>query len=167
MLIGTHALIPVCACLAADNLAIATGHDRIFPTRSVWVAGVFGTLPDICSPHLSLDDRFASWSHTVWFMVGLIGVAAMTGSFFEKGFRFRVALACWIASALQLAADAVSGGIAWLHPWRTDIIGRYWIPPDQWIWSEAFSVFLAWLLIRIMPHLEARNIRAAAPENPS
>ena len=63
MLIGSHALMPVCACLLADNFAVAAGSNRIFPPRSLWWVGVFGVLPDICTPHLSLDDRYASWSH--------------------------------------------------------------------------------------------------------
>ena len=87
MLVGTHALMPVCACLLADNFAISSGRDRIFPARSMWAVGILGILPDICTPHLSLEDRYASWSHTVWFMAGLIVVVAMIGCLFEKGYR--------------------------------------------------------------------------------
>jgi hypothetical protein len=159
--------MPVCACLLADNLAISTGRDRVFPASSMWAIGFFGILPDLCTPHFSLEDRYASWSHTVWFMAGLIVVVSMAGTFFEKGCRFRVALACWIAAALHLAADAISGGIVWLYPWRTDVIGRYCIPAQHWMWFDAFFILFAWFLIRVVPHLEARNIReCGAPENP-
>lgn len=166
MLVGTHTLLPVCACLVADNLAIGMGRDRIFPMRSMWAVGFFGILPDVCTPHLSLEDRYASWSHTVWFMAGLIVGAAMAGSFFEKGYRIRVSLACWFAAALHLAADAVSGGIVWFYPWRTDVVGRYYIPAQHWMWFDAFFVVFAWFLIRVLPHLEARNIRVSrTPES--
>ena len=100
-------------------------------------------------------------------MAGLTVVVVMAGSFFETGHRLRVAAACWIASATHLGADAVSGGIAWLQPWCADIIGRYWMQPEHWLWLDAFFVLLAWFLIRLIPQLEARNIRVAgAPENP-
>ena len=167
MLIGTHTLLPVCTCLVADNLSVVAGRGRIYQTRSLCAVAVFGVLPDLCTPHLSLEDRYASWSHTVWFMAGLIVVVAMIGCLFEKGYRLRVALACWIAAALHLAADAISGGIAWLYPWRTDVIGRYYIPAPNWIWFDAFFILSAWFLIRVVPHLEARNIRAAGTPDES
>lgn len=159
MLIGTHALLPVCTCLLADNLAVSAGRERTFSGMSLWAIGVFGILPDLCSPHLSLEDRHASLSHTVWFMAGLILIAGLTGTFFEKGSRLAVALACWFASAQHLAADAVSGGIAWLYPWRNDVIGRYYIPAQHWMWFDVFFVLFAWFLIRVVPYLEARQIR--------
>jgi hypothetical protein len=159
--------MPVCACLLADNLAIRSGRERIFPAQSMWAVGFFGILPDICTPHLSLEDRHASWSHTVWFMAGLIIVVAMAGTFFDKGYRIRVALACWFAAALHLAADAISGGIVLFYPWRPDVIGRYFIPAQHWMWFDAFFVLLAWFLLRVLPHLEARNIRVSRlTENP-
>lgn len=163
MLVGTHALMPVCACLLAGKMSVVAGRGRIFPTPGLWMVGVFGVLPDLCTPHLSLEARFASWSHTVWFMAGLIVVAAMAGSFFEKGCRLRVALACWIAAALHLVADAISGGIAWLYPWRDEVIGRAYIGAQHWIWYDAFFILLAWFQIRVVPHLEARQIRRTRP----
>jgi len=134
----------------------------MFPVRSLWTVGIFGILPDLCSPHISLDARYSSWSHTVWFMGGLVLVAGMAGTFQERGSRWKVALACWFASALHLACDAVSGGIAWLYPWRDDVVGRYFIPPEQWMWFDAGFVLLAWLLVRSLMDWEARGIRRSA-----
>lgn len=147
--------MPVCACLVADNLAASNGRGRIFPTHSLWLVGIFGLLPDICHPHISLEDRQASWSHTVWFMCGLIIVVAAVGSFFAKGCRWRVALACWTAAALHLLADAISGGITWLYPWNADVIGRYYIPAQHWMWFDAFFILLAWFLLRVLPQLKS------------
>ena len=160
MLIGTHTLMPVCACLAVDHASVAAGRGRIFSVVALWVIGVFGALPDLCSPHLSLEARYASWSHTVWFMAGLVLLAAAAGSFFEKGKRLIIAGVCWVAAGLHLAADAVSGGIAWNYPLTDQVIGRYWIPPQHWIWFDAFFILLAWFLVRVLPYLEARNMRS-------
>ncbi len=161
MLVGTHALLPVCACLIAENLAARAGREPVLPPRSLWVIGAFGVLPDICTPHLDLADRYASWSHTLFFMAGLLPVAAMAGSFFPKGARWRVALVCWLACALHLAADALSGGIKWLYPWRDEVIGRYYIPAQYWHAWDAFFILFAWFLIRVLPHMEGRGIRSA------
>lgn len=159
MLVGTHALMPVSVCLVADHLSVRAGRGRFFPPWSLWVVGIFGILPDICSPHMSLEDRQTSWSHTVWFMAGLIGVVALTGVLFEKGHRFRVALACWVAAALHLLADGISGGIVPLYPMSDQVFGRYYIPAPDWIYYDAFFILLAWVLIRVIPHMEARQIR--------
>jgi hypothetical protein len=166
MLVGTHALLPVCACLVADHISVNAGRGRVFPTSGLWAVGIFGVLPDLCSPHLSLESRQASWSHTVWFMAGLIVVVAVMTTFFEKGHRLRVALVCWISAGLHLVADAVSGGIAWLYPWRADVVGRYFIEPQHWIWFDAFFILLCWFLVRVLPHLEARQIRVSRSSNP-
>ncbi len=159
MLVGTHALMPVSVCLVADHLSIRAGRGRVFPPWSLWAVGIFGILPDICSPHLSLESRQTSWSHTVWFMAGLIVVVAMTGMLFEKGYRFRVALACWISAALHLVADGISGGIVPLYPMSDQVFGRYCIPAPDWIYYDAFFIIFTWVLIRVIPHMEARKIR--------
>ena len=162
MLVGTHALLPVCGCLAVDHLSMLAGRDRVFPARSLWWVAGFGALPDLCSPHLSLEARYSSLSHTVWFLVLMIPAAVLAASFMESSVRLRVALACWAAAALHLAADAVSGGIAWLHPWRDDIIGAYHIHPAHWVFYDILFVVLFWLLFRLAPRLEARLIRISA-----
>lgn len=159
MLIGTHALLPVCACLSVDQVVVLSGRVRVFPVRSLWAVAVFGMLPDLCSPHIMLEDRHSSFAHSVWFMPVVVLFSVMVSMFFEPGKRLRVAIACALATALHLAADAVSGGIAWLYPWKDEVIGRFFIDLDWWAWSEALFVLLAWFLLRLLPHLEARNIR--------
>ncbi len=161
MFAGTHALLPVCGCLAIDHAAMLAGRDRVFPASSLWWVAGFGLLPDLCSPHLSLEARYASFSHTVWFLIGALPLAGIVASFMERGVRVRVATACWLAVVLHLAADAVSGGIAWLHPWRGDVIGAYHIHPDLWIGSDAGFVFITWMLCRLIPYQEARLVRPA------
>lgn len=161
MLIGTHTLLPVCLGLAVENLSLAKGKGHVFPEWALPVIGLFGALPDLCTPHISLEARMASWSHTVWFMAGLIPVCAMVCSFFPKGYRWRVAVALWLASLLHLFADAIAGGIAWLQPWRPDVIGDYYIHSDYWLWWDMGFVFLTWLLVRLRPHSEALGMEGS------
>ena len=115
-------------------------------------------LPDLCTPHLSLAARYASGSHTVWFLAGGIVLAAAAGSCFETGRRLGVALACWSAMALHLVADALSGGIAWCHPVRDQVLGGSYFPFRLWWWSDAVLIGLVWALARLNPWLEARQI---------
>jgi LexA-binding, inner membrane-associated putative hydrolase len=162
MLVGTHALMPVCACLFVENRRVAAGRERLFSMAGLVCIALFGVVPDLCTPHLSLEARHASWSHTVWFMAGLLPVVGMLGALFEKGTRLRMASLMWVAAGLHLVADAVSGGIAWLYPWRLDVIGKAWISAEYWIAFDAFFMLLTWFFLRVLPHLEARNIRAGS-----
>ena len=159
MLVGTHAMLPVCGCLAVDAIAVSRGRERVFPAWTLWIIGFFGVLPDFCSPHIALEDRHSSWSHTVWFLAGLPGVLPVGGMYLDRSFRWRVVVACWIAAALHIAADTISGGVAWLYPWKPDVTGDYYIPLDYWIWSDAGFVLLTWILLRTVPVWEGRAIR--------
>lgn len=149
MLIGTHALLPVSVCLGADHLRLLSGRERWFGAAGLAVVAGFGVLPDLCSPHISLADRYDSWSHTVGFLAGAVLAAAAAGSFFETGGRLVVAVACWLAVALHLAADALSGGIVWLSPWRDGVLGGQFIPFRYWLWCDLGLLVLVLAQVRL------------------
>ena len=165
MFIGTHALLPACLALASDDLRLAARRDEAFPGWSIPVIALFGALPDICTPHLSLAARYSSWSHTLAFLAGILPVCIWVSAAFPKGRRLTVAISCWTAAALHLAADAIAGGIPWLMPWmmptvtpnqRLGILGDFYIHPDYWLFSDAFFVLLTWILIGIRQQLRRR-----------
>ncbi len=153
MMIGTHSLLPVCGCLLADRISMSAGRVRMFSGRNLCVIGAFGMLPDMLSPHLSLESRYASLSHSIWFLIGLVVLLPLTRFIADKSSRLPVVIACWSAYGLHLAADAVSGGIAWLHPWRDNVLGSYWIEPQYWIWYDAGFILLIWFIYRVLPGL--------------
>lgn len=159
MLVETHAMIPVCGCLAIDGIALNNDRERVFPPWSLWIIGFFGMLPDICSPHIDLADRHSSWSHNVWFLTGLLIMLPMAGAFLGRSCRWPVVAACWTAAMLHVAADTISGGVAWLYPWKTGVTGDYYIPLDYWVGFDAVFVLLTWWLLRRIPVLEGRAIR--------
>ncbi|MCW1886806.1 metal-dependent hydrolase [Luteolibacter flavescens] len=168
MLIGTHVLLPVCIALTAECVSLAKGRGHVFPPWGLVLVGAFGALPDVCTPHISLADRHASWSHTVWFLAGMAPFAAMVVTLFEKQGRWWLALACWLAVLLHLIGDAVAGGIAPLYPWRTEVVGDYYIAVPDWMWYEIGFVLLTWVLVRFRPFCEARGIGAGVmPSSPS
>lgn len=165
MLIGTHTLLPVCLGLVAENISLAKGRGHVFPPCGLVAIGVFGALPDLCTPHASLDARYSSWSHTLWFFGATISVIVMATSFFGKEGRWKLALACWLAVLLHLISDAVAGGIAWQRPWRPDITGEYYIPAGDWLWYDIGFVLLTWILVRLRPFAEARGMGASVAES--
>jgi hypothetical protein len=160
MFIVTHTLLPVCLGLAVENVSLATGHSHFFPRWGLVAIGAFGALPDICSPHLSLEARLESFSHTLGFLGLLLPLSAMTAVFFEKDGRWKLAIGCWLAAVLHLAADAVAGGIPWLRPWRADILGGSLIPAAHWFWYDAIFLVLSVFGLRLRPFAEARSMRS-------
>lgn len=159
MFIVTHTLLPVCLGLAGEVASLAAGRGHVFPPWGLAAIGVFGALPDLCSPHLSLAARYSSMSHTVAFLGVLLPLCAVSAGFFAKDGRWKLALACWLAAALHLASDAVAGGIPWLLPWRTEILGGYFIPPGHWLWYDAGFLILTGVGFRLRPYAEARGMR--------
>lgn len=147
MFIGTHALLPVSLVLASETAALAGGRAERFPRWTALTVGICGALPDLCSPHLSLAARYSSWSHTLGFLGLLVPVLAVATLLFPAGLRLRVAVVAWLAAALHLATDALSGGIPWLLPWSDDILGGRWIPYDWWLPSEVGFLFLTLILL--------------------
>ncbi|MEP4078979.1 metal-dependent hydrolase [Haloferula sp.] len=165
MFIGTHALLPACLALTTDDLRLAVRRGEAFPEWSIPLIALFGALPDICTPHLSLDARYSSWSHTLAFLAALLPVCIWVSTLFPKDRRLLVAFSCWLAAFLHLAADAVAGGIPWLMPWvmptvtpneRIGILGEFYIHPNYWIFSDAFFVILTWILVGLRQSLRRR-----------
>lgn len=151
MLAGTHTLLPVCAFLLVERVVVRGKGRSFLPRRSLWLVGFYGLLPDILTPHLSLEARHASWSHSLLFLFLLGVVTAAIASRLHGKQRWRIAAVCWVSTALHLAADAISGGISWFHPWSKAVLGSYLIRPEHWMWFDAGFVLLTWLLIRVVP----------------
>ncbi|WP_338289342.1 metal-dependent hydrolase [Luteolibacter sp. LG18] len=156
MMAGFHSMMPVTGCLTAEVISLRFRHQRVFPDWTLPLVALFGVLPDICSPHISLEDRHGSFSHTLLFLAVLVPVCGMIVLWFEKGMRLRVAVVMWLAAMLHLAADAVSGGIAWLAPWNEEPIGEYYLEPFTWPIYDAVFILAAWLLWRWRQRLELR-----------
>lgn len=161
MLVGTHALLPVCGCLVVDCMGVAKRGERVFSGWALTAVGVFGVLPDLCSPHICLQARHTSSTHSLWFLLLSIIPALGVGQLFRRRKWLVVAVACWLATMLHGSADALSGGIAWLYPWRAAVVGGRWVPFEYWIWSDVIFVLWAWFLNRALKRAEARSARVS------
>lgn len=154
---GFHALLPVTGCLGIEAVSLKCRGVRVYPDWTLPVVALFGVLPDLCSPHISLQDRYDSWSHTLLFLVVILPFCAGMTWWFPKGTRVRVAVAAWIAAASHLAADAFSGGIPWLHPWSDKPIGDYHVQPENWLFFDAVFLVLAGGGLWLRRHLEVQS----------
>jgi len=156
MLVITHALIPVFAAQAAQAVSLATRRKVLFPERKSFLGiALAGAAPDLLSLHLSLDDRYTSWTHNLWFLLGVIPVLLLISGFFASPGRWLTTIWLWAAIFLHLAVDACSNGINWLYPLRHEIISFPLIPLKFWIPSELFFltlVPLSALLLRVLHH---------------
>ena len=146
----THALLP--ALLAAPLLRRTTPREFYV---SGGIVALAGALPDVLTPHLSLAARYASWSHSVFAYAGFNVVLVALGFALRHRISGRVWLLASLAYALHLFGDALSGGIAWLYPVSTEIVGRrlilyrYWILIDVVLLVVAIIVFWWLPLLRI------------------
>lgn len=131
MYVITHALSPVVLSATIDAIALENTGVRLLRGRHYLAIGLAGALPDLLSPHLSLAARYASWSHTLWFLALFIPVAILIARHFPKHGTLVGGLMI-LACAFHLFCDAIAGGIAWGYPFTTDIIGRYLVPATLW-----------------------------------
>ena len=151
MEVVTHALLPV--LIAAPLLPART------PARSRWrpltLIGLFGALPDLLNPHLSLEDRYASWSHSVPCWLLLTAGIALVAARWPRRLPRRLAMLLSFAYGLHLACDGISGGITWLAPFSAQIIGDDYVSPRWWIPLDFILVLAAYLQLRAWPNLRA------------
>ena len=164
MFVFTHALLPVFAAQAAQGISLATRRRVLFAEpKSLMAIGLAGAAPDLLSPHLSLADRYASWTHNLWFLLATIPVIMLLARFFDPASRRLNALCLWLAILLHLATDACSNGINWLYPLRNAIIGGPLIPYPLWIWSDLLFLVLVPTTALLIRRLHLRAADAPAP----
>lgn len=149
----SHALIPVILLRVAVK-------NRDWPGRWGLVAvGIAGALPDLLTPHLSLESRLMSWSHGLPFWLSFSVIAAMAALASRRRVDVRIAMAASASYLLHILCDAVSGGVNFLYPWRNLVWGDYWVDPLFWIPLDIFCIVAWYWLFRISPAL--RQLKAA------
>lgn len=142
----THTLAPM-TILAVGQLLVK----RKLDWKVLWLVGLAGASPDLLDPHVSLEDRMSSWSHS---LVGLSAVSLLLFTF--------ALLKVWVnwtqcalmisAYVLHLLCDAVSGGIPFLLPGEEHFVGGKFIPFKWWLICDAvfiLSMILIWGLARV------------------
>ena len=155
----THALLPVLAAGVYNRSQRLVEERRgVFSPKQLIAIGLFGAAPDLLNPHLSLDDRYSSWSHGVLFWAFLtIGLIAFR---LARSRPRAMYMALWLSGAylFHMFCDAISGGVAWLYPLGGDIVGAYYIEPIWWIPLDVICCLFAYGLFRAIPGIRRSRI---------
>jgi hypothetical protein len=159
MFVGTHASLPVILATAVNAVYSRRKGRVLFRVRHLAAIAVGGVLPDIVWPHLSLHARLTSWSHTAWFLSGLAVVLLAFGRrLLDPGWK-PAAAAVWLAVALHLGVDTISGGTVPLYPFGHQI-GFRTISFHSWIFVDLVTLPLA-VLGFVWTHRKTRPGRRA------
>lgn len=136
----THAILP----LALGYYWIPKRAYRPTWSASVVIA-LSGALPDILDPHISLEARYNSWSHTL-LACSAFGGLVMTPLCFGKLRRFLpIGILCVAGYALHLVCDLISGGGRPLIPFSRTLHGSDLVP--SWSWGATDIVLLLWVYL--------------------
>lgn len=143
----THALAPVIiahVCLARPER---------FGRWGLVAIALAGAMPDILSPHLSLESRMTSWSHGLPFWSALTFGLLIASWATKRKLSLRLSVILSLAYLFHLICDAISGGINWMYPVADLIWGQYWVSPIFWIPLDIVCVLVCYYLFRLRPHL--------------
>lgn len=147
----THALLPVILA------HVALPEEKRFKRWSLVAIGFAGAMPDLLTPHMSLESRLMSWSHALPFWAALTVAVYFIPLFAKNRFSNKLALALSLAYLLHIFCDAISGGVNFLHPVANFIWGRYWVSPLFWIPLDFICMMMVYYLFRFRPLWERRK----------
>jgi hypothetical protein len=138
---------------AVNSLGYAANGRSLFTPRHLWAIAAAGVLPDILWPHLSLQARLTSWSHTVWFLAIALPLFVWIGrKYLGPGWRV-ASWSAWLATVLHLATDTFTGGTAPFYPLGGKV-GFSTIPFRYWIYCDLATVPVA---LGLILHLRSRS----------
>ena len=155
----THALLP--ALLGRRWIP----RVRELPSlRIVALVCLSGALPDLLHPHLSLEARQASLSHTLWacllFAVLVCVIARLSGKITRP-----VAWLCIAAYGGHIFLDGITGGVALLQPLSDRVSGGNYLPYWCWTASDILLLVEFYLAFRWLPmRRQWKRKRAAVPD---
>ena len=152
MNIFTHALLPVILTNVATKPADWRGRWGLV------AIGVAGALPDLLSPHLSLEARMTSWSHGIPCWLILTTTMVLIAVFSRKRISVRLSLFLSGAYLLHILCDAISGGVNFYYPLGNYVWGRYWVNPIWWIPLDVTCFLICYAMFRIVPLWKKRKM---------
>jgi len=149
----THALIPVViyGVMRQRVLISGTREEKKAVVRNALILAIAGAMPDALDPHITLEARLNSWSHS---LLAWAGFSVLFGALcFWRWKWWTPAWAMCLSAAYlsHLIGDLVAGGIGWSYPFTGSVIGDYYIPPSLWKSADIICVLCVYLLYRLLP----------------
>ena len=133
--------IPIIGANLCNFIGKRIGNNTIFNGKSLLIIGSFGILPDLVNPHIYLEDRLNSWSHTVWFILGL-SLLLLTLKRLGLIWGYALIIGCVLASAMHIICDGITGGVKPFYPFDI-VVGKYFIGSNHWIELDVIFLILA------------------------
>ena len=81
MTVVSHFMLPVIVAGLFELRAVTRSGRSLFGRGGLALVGACGTLPDLLTPHLGLQARYCSWSHTLWFLAAALLLGLGLGPF--------------------------------------------------------------------------------------
>lgn len=156
MTIIAHALAPVLAVTVVDAIRVQTGKRKYFSLRQLIAIGIAGALPDILGMHFSLQGRYSSWTHNIWFLIGIYPVYLLIAKRFFKDKWLLLTNLLWAATAFHLYIDIRSGGIKLFNPFGS-VVGDYLIPWPYWVMADLVIIVLT-IILSLVVFFKERKI---------
>jgi membrane-bound metal-dependent hydrolase YbcI (DUF457 family) len=156
MNIVSHLLYPAFFAQSANAYRAFRQQPFLFSWKQLLLISLCGGLPDILSPHTGLGERYASFSHSLWFLSLALLIAILLAARLQK-FKNLIYF-CFLAVVLHFVGDMVAGGINLFAPFGRRIVGKYYIPFKYWI-----PLDIAGLLFLSVPSLYNRATVRARP----
>lgn len=141
MTIVTHALSPVLVASTVNAFSLRYQRKIIFTFKQLLAIGLAGIIPDILGIHFSLEGRYSSWTHTIWFVIGIYPVCFWVARRFFQSQWLLMTHMLWFAVIFHLALDSKSGGIVLFYPYG-DVVGDYLIGWDYWVRADLVLIII-------------------------
>jgi hypothetical protein len=161
----THSLLPV----TIKQYAEIKSKDKLGFSRQWkgWVAiALFGTLPDLLDFHMTVVERWTSYSHQWPMTAAFFSAGWICFALFRKHYWARIAPWCGTAYALHIPCDIVSGGLDFFK--TGNVIGAWWISFLAWPAIDITLIVLfcwAQTIIRKRHGLKLNPLRKTPPSS--
>jgi hypothetical protein len=159
----THAILP----LVLGYWWVPKRAYRPILSASACIA-LSGALPDLLDPHITLEARYNSWSHTVIAFLIFSSFVMALGLFTGLRRYSRIGLICIFGYGLHIVCDVISGGGRPFSPFSRKIYGGDIIPSWSWGASDIALLFCLYLIFRWIPLRKAycERLRNQTPLTP-
>ncbi len=146
MYLGTHACLPLVAASITDIFRVISNRKPLFSGWQLFFIALAGTLPDLLWPHMSRQARLSSWTHTIWFLIGVLPIIYLVAKKVLKKNLLVFVLFFWLAIVLHVFMDGISGGVSLLYP-IYNVFGHYYIPWPLWLKIDLFMMSISFTII--------------------
>jgi hypothetical protein len=143
----SHIAYPVLFAQSANLCRIQNHKTSFFKGKHLLLIGICGGLPDILSPHLGLEERYNSFSHSIFFLL----LAAIAGAILLRIFpgHKRLIYVCWSAAAFHFLCDMIAGGINLFGPFGRMVVGKHYLPFRFWIPLDVAGILFSAVTLSI------------------